>query len=91
MVLADFGATDGWAGHRATKAWYGLFGNSAADLQASTEIELNYSGLKGINGKWMIIKHGIMVSLQINSGIKILMEQVGLLLFHQQIFFIQIK
>lgn len=27
MILADYGATQGWAGHRATKAWYGLFGN----------------------------------------------------------------
>lgn len=37
MILADFGATDGWAGHRATKAWYGLFGNSAAALAASPD------------------------------------------------------
>lgn len=33
MPLDDFGATDGWAGHRATKAWYGLFG----DLETSTD------------------------------------------------------
>lgn len=33
MPLADFGATEGWSGHRATKAWYGLFG----DLGASTD------------------------------------------------------
>lgn len=25
MELSDFGATQGWTGHRATKAWYGLF------------------------------------------------------------------
>ncbi len=31
--LAEFGATDGWGGHRATKAWYGLFG----DLNTSTD------------------------------------------------------
>lgn len=37
MVLSDFGATDGWAGHRATKAWYGLFGSSAAALAASPD------------------------------------------------------
>ncbi|MEO1010567.1 MAG: RagB/SusD family nutrient uptake outer membrane protein [Bacteroidota bacterium] len=30
MPLAEFGATDGWQGHRATSAWYGLFGNLAA-------------------------------------------------------------
>jgi starch-binding outer membrane protein, SusD/RagB family len=33
MTLSSYGATDGWAGHRATKAWYGLFG----DLATSTD------------------------------------------------------
>lgn len=37
MPLSLFGATDGWGGHRATKAWYGLFGASAADLNNSTD------------------------------------------------------
>lgn len=37
MPLAQFGATDGWGGHRATKAWYGLFGNSAQALEASSD------------------------------------------------------
>ena len=36
--ISQFGATDGWGGHRATKAWYGLFGASAADLAASPDI-----------------------------------------------------
>ena len=27
MTLSNYGATEGWGGHRATKAWYGLFGN----------------------------------------------------------------
>ncbi len=27
MPLADFGATEGWGGHRSSKAWYGLFCN----------------------------------------------------------------
>jgi len=31
----DFGATDGWGGHRATKAWYGLF--DSGDLVGSTD------------------------------------------------------
>lgn len=31
--LAEFGTTDGWGGHRASKAWYGLFG----DLNTSTD------------------------------------------------------
>ena len=37
MNLADFGATAGWGGHRATKAWYGLFGNlnTSTDVRAS--------------------------------------------------------
>ena len=33
MPLGSFGATEGWGGHRATKAWYGLFG----DLSTSTD------------------------------------------------------
>ena len=33
MTLSTYGATQGWAGHRATKAWYGLFGN----LSTSTD------------------------------------------------------
>lgn len=37
MTLNDYGATSGWGGHRSTKAWYGLFGNSAADLAASND------------------------------------------------------
>ena len=37
MPLAEFGVADGWAGHRATKAWYGLFGdlNTSSDIRAS--------------------------------------------------------
>jgi starch-binding outer membrane protein, SusD/RagB family len=37
MTLSTYGATAGWGGHRATKAWYGLFGNSAGALAASTD------------------------------------------------------
>lgn len=37
MTPANFGATEGWAGHRATKAWYGLFGNSAANIAANPD------------------------------------------------------
>ena len=35
--LSQFGATEGWGGHRATKAWYGLFGdlNTSTDVRAS--------------------------------------------------------
>ena len=29
MNILDFGTTDGWSGHRATKAWYGLYGDIA--------------------------------------------------------------
>ncbi len=37
MTLNTYGATQGWAGHRATKAWYSLFGNLATstDVRAS--------------------------------------------------------
>lgn len=37
MIPANFGSTDGWAGHRATKSWYGLFGNSASALASSSD------------------------------------------------------
>lgn len=37
MPLADFGADSGWQGHRATKAWYGLFGTSANDLTNASD------------------------------------------------------
>ncbi|MFL9838291.1 RagB/SusD family nutrient uptake outer membrane protein [Flavobacterium sp. ST-75] len=33
MNILDFGATDAWTGHRATKAWYGLYG----DLETSSD------------------------------------------------------
>lgn len=35
--LAQFGATEGWGGHRSSKAWYGLYGdlNTTTDLRAS--------------------------------------------------------
>lgn len=33
MTLTDYGAAEGWGGHRTTKAWYGLFG----DLATSTD------------------------------------------------------
>lgn len=33
MNILDFGATDAWTGHRATKAWYGLYG----DLETSPD------------------------------------------------------
>tara|TARA_R110002073_G_scaffold40547_5_gene115136 strand:+ start:263428 stop:264981 length:1554 start_codon:yes stop_codon:yes gene_type:complete len=37
MTLSDYGATEGWGGHRATKAWYGLYGdlNTSTDVRAS--------------------------------------------------------
>ncbi len=38
LTPSDFGTNQNWAGHRATKAWYGLFGNSAADLASSPDI-----------------------------------------------------
>lgn len=38
MTLSTYGALQGWGGHRASKAWYGLFGNSAAALAASPDV-----------------------------------------------------
>lgn len=37
MTLSNYGAKDGWGGHRATKAWYGLFGSSPEELTASSD------------------------------------------------------
>jgi starch-binding outer membrane protein, SusD/RagB family len=37
MSLGTYGATDGWGGHRATKAWYGKFANTASGLASSTD------------------------------------------------------
>jgi starch-binding outer membrane protein, SusD/RagB family len=37
MNLSTYGATDGWGGNRATKAWYGLYGNSAGAISANTD------------------------------------------------------
>jgi hypothetical protein len=37
MTLSDYGATAGWGGHRATKAWYGLFANSTTGLASSND------------------------------------------------------
>ena len=45
MVLADFGANDGWTGHRASKAWYGLYGN----LETSTDVRASLFWTEGHN------------------------------------------
>jgi starch-binding outer membrane protein, SusD/RagB family len=37
MQPLQFGTPDGWQGHRATKSWYGLFGNSASALASSSD------------------------------------------------------
>ena len=38
MTPSSYGMTgNGWTGHRATKAWYGLFGNNAAALASTTD------------------------------------------------------
>ncbi|WP_299105479.1 RagB/SusD family nutrient uptake outer membrane protein [uncultured Winogradskyella sp.] len=49
MPLAQFGATDGWTGHRASKGWYGLFGNSAAELGASNDVRASLFWTTGHN------------------------------------------
>ena len=41
MTASDYGnpggGTNAWGGHRATKAWYGLFGSSTAAVEASND------------------------------------------------------
>lgn len=49
MPLAQFGATQGWTGHRATSAWYGLFGSSAAELAASNDVRASLFWTDGHN------------------------------------------
>lgn len=49
MPLAQFGATDGWTGHRASKGWYGLFGNSTEDLSASSDVRASLFWTTGHN------------------------------------------
>ena len=45
IPLADFGATEGWGGHRSSKAWYGLFG----DLATSTDVRASLFWTEGHN------------------------------------------
>ncbi|OIQ17628.1 MAG: RagB/SusD family nutrient uptake outer membrane protein [Flavobacterium sp. MedPE-SWcel] len=45
MNINDFGSVDGWTGHRATKAWYSLFG----DLETSTDDRASLFWTEGHN------------------------------------------
>jgi hypothetical protein len=45
MPILQFGAADGWQGHRATSAWYGLFG----DLDTSSDIRASLFWRQGHN------------------------------------------
>ncbi|WP_104735455.1 RagB/SusD family nutrient uptake outer membrane protein [Hanstruepera ponticola] len=38
MTLSDYGAAEGWQGHRATEAWYGLFGDLGTSNDARAEL-----------------------------------------------------
>ncbi|GEC78985.1 membrane protein [Flavobacterium aquatile] len=38
MTISDYGATAGWGGHRATKAWYGLFGNLGTSTDSRAQL-----------------------------------------------------
>ncbi|GGG40055.1 RagB/SusD family nutrient uptake outer membrane protein [Bizionia arctica] len=38
MNLSDFGASEGWSGHRATEAWYGLFGDLGTSVDARASL-----------------------------------------------------
>lgn len=45
MPIENFGALQGWQGHRATKAWYGLFG----DLSSSDDVRAGLFWTQGHN------------------------------------------
>ncbi|WP_299097371.1 RagB/SusD family nutrient uptake outer membrane protein [Winogradskyella sp.] len=49
MPLAQFGATQGWTGHRSSKGWYGLFGDNIAELQASNDVRASLFWTDGHN------------------------------------------
>lgn len=49
MPLSQFGAAEGWTGHRATKSWYGLFGNSATELADSDDVRASLFWTDGHN------------------------------------------
>ena len=49
MPLEDFGALEGWQGHRASPAWYGLFGSSATELAASNDVRASLFWTNGHN------------------------------------------
>ncbi len=38
ITISDFGAAEGWQGHRATKAWYGLYGDLATTNDDRAEL-----------------------------------------------------
>ena len=37
MPIGEFGATQGWTGHRASPGWYGLFGSNPTELASSND------------------------------------------------------
>lgn len=49
MTLSNYGATEGWGGHRATKAWYGLFASNASSLATSSDVRAKQFWLTGHN------------------------------------------
>ncbi|HEX8270050.1 MAG TPA: RagB/SusD family nutrient uptake outer membrane protein [Flavobacterium sp.] len=38
MNLSDYGAAEGWGGHRATSAWYGLFGDLSTSVDERAQL-----------------------------------------------------
>lgn len=49
MPIEDFGALEGWQGHRATPAWYGLFGSNETELINSNDDRASLFWLDGHN------------------------------------------
>lgn len=49
ITISDFGAAEGWQGHRATKAWYGLFAENEGALENSNDIRASLFWTDGHN------------------------------------------
>lgn len=49
MPIEQFGALEGWQGHRASPAWYGLFGSNESELANSNDVRASLFWRDGHN------------------------------------------
>ncbi len=49
MPIEQFGALEGWQGHKASPAWYGLFGDDATELANSNDVRASLFWTDGHN------------------------------------------